>query len=237
MSPWGVAGILLVALLVAYVAVRAVGNGVSSEQKNLVMQSGTTFIDEEDAVIKQSPRVAFLGSSYAEGVGTDHVSKAFVVLASQELGWSPYQFTVGGSGYSGPPGRSYGDRLDEVIESNPTHVVVTGSRNDADATAGVVEQKAAELYKRVREELPEATLIVVGPMWHNLQPSADVLRVNDEVRSAAEKADAVFLDALDVPWLDGSPELLAPDGLHPSEEGHARMADQFVREIQKAGVE
>lgn len=228
--------IAVVALLGTGAAAKAIDQSWSTSDSSLASSAWGDSALNNDVVFEKQPRVAFLGDSYTQGAGTDNGSKAFVMVAARKLRWSGRQFAVGGSGYSGPPGRSYGERLQHVIDFRPDYVVVSGSRNDTRVGPGVVHAEAVTLFQRIREQLPAAQLIVVGPIWVDQSPPTEILRLNSEVRSAAEGADAVFIDALDPSWMDGSAELIADDDIHPTERGHDRLAERFVDEVVAAKI-
>jgi acyl-CoA thioesterase-1 len=234
-TPWAWAATVLLVLGLTGGAARIIEGSWRVSAAEAISQS-TAPPTPDDKVFAQRPRAAFVGDSYVQGNGTDDASKAFVMVAARQLEWSGQQFAVGGSGYSGPPESSYVDRVESIIAYNPTHIIISGSRNDAQADPGVVEQNATGMYRRLQEELPETKVVVIGPIWVDDNPPEDIVRVNNEVRSAAEAEGILFIDALAPAWLDGSDELIAEDGVYPTEKGHEELARHLVEELKNAGI-
>jgi lysophospholipase L1-like esterase len=176
--------------------------------------------------------VTFLGDSYVAGTGTDNASKSFARVAARMLGWDPVDvFALGGSGYAGPPESNYGSRVANVIAVHPDVVVVSGSRNDAGQTVAAREA-ANQVLGTIRAALPDAYLIVVGPIWTSSDVPNDIRQLNTAIRDAANANNAVFLDALDPqPWLSGAPGQIAEDGIHPTEVGHQVLAEAFANAV------
>jgi lysophospholipase L1-like esterase len=177
----------------------------------------------------QQLSVAFLGDSYVAGTGTDSASKSFARVASRTLGWAPVDvFAVGGTGYATPPETNYMSRVSGVISVHPDIVVVSGSRNDMGATTAVAAN-ARSVFTAIKAGLPDARLLVIGPMWTSDDIPQQIRDLNEVLRQAAQESGAVFFDALaPTSWLPGDPGEIAPDGVHPTELGHQIIARAFV---------
>jgi lysophospholipase L1-like esterase len=89
-----------------------------------------------------------------------------------------------------------------------------------------VRQDAVATYALIAAAAPEAELLVIGPEWPRQEPTAALYTLRDALASAAGDADATFVDASG--WLLGRPELIASDGLHLNEAGHAVFAAQIA---------
>jgi lysophospholipase L1-like esterase len=174
--------------------------------------------------------VAFLGDSYAAGTGTDSATKGFARVAARNLGWAPVDvFAVGGTGYATAPETNYMSRASGVISVDPDIVVVNGTRNDAGVAPGAVAAAARSLYTTIKAGLPEADLLVIGPIWTSNAIPPNVMALNEALRQAATESGAVYYDALaPSSWLPGDPGQISPDGVHPTEAGHQIIARAFA---------
>ncbi len=186
---------------------------------------------------QSSPVAAFLGDSYTAGEGADGPGDSFTALAARDLGWVYEPFAIGGTGYVQPsPDLTYGSRVDAVIAAHPDVVVIAGTRNDLGADPAEVRSAAADVFSRLRAGLPQAEIVVVGPIWTSRSVPADVSALDAAVGDAARAAELPYISALSDPWLDGSPELIAPDGIHPTQLGHEVLSRRLVEALQKDGL-
>ena len=185
-----------------------------------------------------SPKVAaFLGDSYAAGDGADNPSDSFTAIAARELGWTYEPFAIGGTGYVEPsPDLTYGARVDAIIAANPDIVIVSGTRNDMQADPAAVRQAAFKVLTRLHAALPDATIAVIGPIWTSATIPDSITKLDQAVATAARAADVTFISAITNPWLNGSTQLLAPDGIHPSELGHQVLARHLVDSLRRTKI-
>ena len=181
------------------------------------------------------PYAIFLGDSYTEGASEGgNGSKNYAAVLSARMGWDHKRDGIGGTGYAVAP--TYGDRVDAIVEDKPDVVVALGSLNDSNA--GAVRTEAAKALRRLRDGLPRARLIVVGAPWVNGNPPPTLRAVNDAVRDAAQATPrTVFIDPVRGRWFAGPDDrLIGEDGVHPTDEGHAYMADKIFNALRRAGV-
>ena len=112
---------------------------------------------------------------------------------------------------------------DSIVTSDANVVVIAGSRDDMVAEPRDVLAAAAQTYATVHQTAPGAVLLVVGPSWIDDNPPPRLLQTRDAVKAAAQAAGAIFIDPLGDHWFS-EPGLVAPDGIHPTDEGHHKMA-------------
>jgi lysophospholipase L1-like esterase len=55
-----------------------------------------------------------------------------------------------------------------------------------------------------------------------------VLQIRDILDTAALAAGAAFVDPLTERWFVGMPDLIGADGVHPTDAGHAYLADKIA---------
>ncbi len=75
-------------------------------------------------------------------------------------------------------------------------------------------------------------MVVVGPLWMGDAPRW-AYDVRNAVARAAQRAGVPFLDPLGMRW---GRELTLPDGVHPTGEGHARIARWLVASLREHGA-
>jgi len=193
--------------------------------------TGTTAAETGGAGLQ----VAVLGGSYvaAEGTGT-----AWPELLGTQEGWEVTSFAVDGSGFvvEAEPGSTLGARVDEVVAAEPDVVVVAGGRDDVRQAPSVVQPAALDVVTRLRSELPEATVLVVGVLWAG-QPVGYLTTIDNALRGVAAEAGVPFADARGEAWLDAGDEALTtPDAGGLTAAGHQLVADRVGAALRAAGV-
>lgn len=227
--------VVLLALVVGVFVFRPVGD--ESVRSGVDVAPG---IERDD----QPQSALFIGDSYTRGAGASDVRNAWPEVASDALGWVPQIVAAGGTGYvtsltGDPAERGCGaDRcpnfLTQVKEAAdryaPDVVVLAGGRNDlgksgVGETAGVVIATALSRF-------PQAEIIVVLPVWDDDVPPEAYGDLRSAVTAAAKSAGVTTLDIGEP--LAGKPGLLASDGVHPNDAGHAALAEAFVESYRTA---
>ncbi len=113
-------------------------------------------------------------------------------------------------------------------------VVVVGSRDDGPGVADQVAAAGNALLADLGERAPEAGLVVVGPIWPEDPAPAGARNNRDVLRAAAESAGATFVDPIEEAWFVEEPALLGADGVYPTDEGHAYLADRIEPAVRSA---
>lgn len=225
---------------------------------------GGLFIPASASVLAASTpsptRFAVIGDSFVWGAGIAAAAQnslGFVQSLSRLLAWpQTINLGVGGSGYTvaGSGGGKYADaaRMTALTTFNPDVILVTGSQNDRDAAAGLIQSEAAALFSAIKAALPSSK-IVASSMLFPAEPTAarngfDIPRrnaIDAEIRAAATAASVPFIDAstwfngtgrVGSPMGDGNADLFRTslDWNHPSEAGHNYLARRFAPEIRRA---
>jgi len=179
--------------------------------------------------------VAILGDSYSIPNTTgDH----WPALLAFDRRWYLADFASGGTGYvqgNAEKGKlPFGAKIDQVVAVNPEVVIIAGGRNDVSYPLEV-RDATRELYAQLRDRLPDAKVVVIGPIMDNRPPSETAVNVNDRIRSAAEQYKLPFIDALTENWLS-DPTLLKEDGMHPTPAGQRLMFDKISEHLHSLGL-
>ncbi|MFD2092762.1 SGNH/GDSL hydrolase family protein [Blastococcus deserti] len=177
------------------------------------------------------------GDGYAVGNELGGLDSAgWPALVAQRIGAELVLTAVPRAGYAsvGVSGEIYLDLVERSPAGDATVTVLFGSRNDADEDLALVQSNAAQAIAAIRQGAPGTTLVVVGPAWSDADVPAAALAVRDAVRAAAEAGGATFVDPLADGWFAQRPELIASDGISPTDGGHVYLADLLAPVLQKA---
>lgn len=173
-----------------------------------------------------APVMVVFGDSYAgSGYGGDTYN-GWPATVGRALGAEVVNDAVSGSGY-----RLHGNHstFPYAATTHPVRsadvVVIWGSLNDWEQDAEAVRQSAVVTYAAVRS-WTDAPILAIGPQWPNANRPPGLLAVRDALSSAAAASQGVtWVDAS--AWFDGRPELIGPDGWHPTLAGQAYLADKI----------
>jgi lysophospholipase L1-like esterase len=185
------------------------------------------------------PLVAFYGDSYTLGTGASDASKRWSTVVSAERGWREFNPSVNGLGFvNNRTSFEGGDLPGLVIDADPDVVVVTMGLNDSfsyDARADEVHEQIDDDLDRIDEALPDARLVVVEPFWYTDERPESVDVIGGWVHDAAVDVGADWVPGASR-WLEGHPEWMAADGLHPNDDGYAELARRMDRELTAIGL-
>ncbi len=191
----------------------------------------------ETVPLSASPnRVAVIGDSYTSGYedtgrgAANWTERAWQTLAGRGVYVRADVGAEGGAGYAvrGNRGGLFGDLTARVVQPDDALVVFFGSRNDKDVEPGELTRLVADTLGLARRITPGARMLVIGPPWPTDDVPGNVWRIRDILGEQARAVGAEFVDPLAERWFVGRPELIGPDGVHPTDAGHAYMADKIV---------
>jgi lysophospholipase L1-like esterase len=182
----------------------------------------------------------FLGDSYTEGWGASDPSRRWSALVADEADWVEVNRGQGGTGFVTTAGAgtcrmtecpTYVDRVRDVVDVRPDIVVIAGGQNDImalDSDPESVRAAVVTTYEEIREGLPQARIIAVGPSM--AQPGNELIEKMDGwVQAAAESVGADYVSLIDPVTI--KPEMVSEDGVHVNDEGHRAIADRVLRGI------
>jgi lysophospholipase L1-like esterase len=183
-------------------------------------------------------KVAFIGDSYTGGSDMGgNGDQNYTRIIAHEMGWEVVNNSAGGTGYvkDNSNARPFeAQQLATVVAARPDIVVVVGSRNDIDVPPQEITDAASHLYRSIHDQLPDAKLLVVGPIWPGDAPPA-MNSIRTAVLRAAEEENASVVDPIADHWLnDGTPGLIGSDGVHPNDAGHRYIAERMLVVLQRS---
>ena len=183
---------------------------------------------------------AFYGDSYTRGTGASSPERRWSSIVADERGWYEFNPSVDGLGYLINRDLSGVDLVDLIVdlEPRPDVVIVTMGLNDSFLTASDSDELEAAIgddLERFRDELPDARLVVVEPFWYTAERPRSLEQIIDWVEQAADRVGADHIDGASR-WLEGHPEWIAADGIHPNDEGYAEIARRMDEELDRLGL-
>jgi len=188
---------------------------------------------------EDAPRVAFYGDSYTLGTGASDPSLRWSSIICAERGWQEFNPSVNGLGFvNNRATDGEGDLPALVIANDPGIVFITMGLNDNfsyDRAANQIRLRITEDFTRLATALPDARFIVVEPFWYTDRRPESVEVIIGWVRDAAAAIGADYIPGASH-WIEGHPEWMASDGLHPNDAGYAAMATRMDAELTKLGL-
>jgi lysophospholipase L1-like esterase len=188
-------------------------------------------------------RIVVIGDSYTGGSdagGYGDANWAALVwkdLAADQLPVTPEVSGQGGSGYvqRGVAKTILGEEAARLVRPDDNVVVFFGGMNDGLVPPEDVTSAARAAFQGVRATAPNAVLLVIGPVWPHADQPPPVLRLRDAIRDAALDAGAVFVDPIAEGWFTNTPPgFIGLDNVHPTDAGHAYLAQQIEPHIRAA---
>jgi lysophospholipase L1-like esterase len=183
--------------------------------------------------------VAFYGDSYTLGTGASDPALRWSTLISVSRGWNEVNPSVNGLGFVNNRSSGAGtDLVQQIIDADPDIVIVTMGLNDnflMPAAADEIKKAISDDFDSLESALPEARVIVVEPFWYTDARPASVDQMSGWVEAGAEAINADHIAGASR-WLEGHPEWIGSDGLHPSDAGYAQIAERMDAELEVLGL-
>jgi lysophospholipase L1-like esterase len=195
-------------------------------------------VEEPTVIDPDAPLVAFYGDSYTRGTGASDPSLRWSTVICNDRGWNEFNPSWNGLGFVNNRSGAV-DLPDQIIDVQPDIVFITMGLNDNFAYGHVPDDEILaridDDFHRLNTEIPGVRLIVVEPFWYTDERPESVEIIIGWVRDAAERYDADWIpDASH--WIEGHPEWMAPDGLHPNDDGYAEIARQMDAALTELGL-
>ncbi|WP_307856777.1 Rv0518 family GDSL lipase [Mycolicibacter acidiphilus] len=180
--------------------------------------------------------VAVIGDSYTAGFENtgrgpaNWTEQAWRTLARRGMPISADVAAEGGAGYGvrGNHGSLFSDLAARAVQPDDALVVFFGSRNDQDVDPGQLTANVVDTLGLARRVAPSARLLVIGPPWPTADVPPSVLWIRDMLSAQAIAAGGEFVDPLAARWFVDRPELIGPDGVHPTDAGQTYMAEKIA---------
>jgi lysophospholipase L1-like esterase len=182
----------------------------------------------------------FLGDSFTSGwQGAGVGPHGWPQIVGRERGWRVVNLAVPGTGFLNPgwAGQPVGSLVGSAVARHPAVIVIAAGHNDSRWSPAATERAADLVIARLHRALPDAVLVVVGPIWQDGTPPLRCLALRGHLRRTAASIDAVFVDPIAERWFAGSRHrMIRADGIHPDDAGHRWIASRVLAAIARTGV-
>jgi lysophospholipase L1-like esterase len=200
---------------------------------------------------QKSCAAAIIGDSYTEGAGATDWAAGYAYLLAAAERWRPVVIDgISGAGYvkTGSARRPYtiAKAIPDAVRCRARVVLVVAGRNDAGfAQPQAVERAARSDLQELRERLPRARIVVVGPIWQSTPVPMNVIATRNAVYSAAATIAGVsWIDPIAERWFTGSviagtpnaSGFINPDGVHPNDAGHRHIEMLLFDDLYRLGI-
>jgi acyl-CoA thioesterase I len=175
----------------------------------------------DDAVI------LFLGTSLTEGYGLPDPAEAYPGLIQEQIERTNLPFRVVNAGVAGETSAGGLARLAWVLRQKPRILVVELGANDGlrGLPVEAMEENLRAVVRESRERVPGIEVVLLEmEAPPNLGPA--YTRAFREVYRSVSRAEGTALVPFFLDGIAGVRHMNQADGIHPTSEGHARMADR-----------
>jgi acyl-CoA thioesterase-1 len=177
------------------------------------------------AEVALGPKVVFLGDSLSAGAHLG-AEQAFPAVLHQKLVAQGIPFQLANAGVSGDTSAGGLRRVDWILRAKPAFVVVELGANDGlrGLPLAGIEQNLRAIIAKIKAYGARVMLLGI-----RLPPSvgADYTRDFEAIYARIAADSQVAFVPFFMEGVAGVPELNLPDGLHPTAEGHARIAEKL----------
>jgi acyl-CoA thioesterase-1 len=183
------------------------------------------------AGVPARPRVVFLGTSLTAGLGLDPDS-AYPALVARKADSAGTPLTAVNAGVSGETSAGALRRVDWVLSEPADVVVIETGANDGlrGQSPDSLRANLERIIARTRALQPRAQVALVQMEAPRNFGAGYTARFHD-VYPAVARSTGVTLFPFLLDGVAGVPRLNQPDGVHPTEEGARRVADNVWRAL------
>lgn len=175
-------------------------------------------------------RVLFLGDSLTDGYGIDH-DKAFPKLVETILNKKGKKLVAINAGEPGATSASGPVRLNRFLTQPPDVLFLALGANDGlrGVAIGDTEKNLAKTIKLAKKNKMRVLLAGIKiPTNYGKQTNQ---RMDEMFLRLSKKYQVKLLPFL-LEGVGGVPSLNQPDGIHPNEKGHEKVADLVARSLE-----
>ncbi|WNB90953.1 SGNH/GDSL hydrolase family protein [Bacillus sp. NEB1478] len=205
------------------------------------------FIGKESNVRKPADhkkKLVVMGHSYAEGYGSDNIAlKSFTGMLSEKLGVESINQAVSKTdlNVSVPASRKNSglDRLQkDVIDLKPDYVLLVYGYNASSRDLEQYQIDYTTFLTTLQKSLPDTKVFASGIPSVSHYSEEDLAPKNTAIKKACESvSNCTYIDMANK-WNETNyTKYISSDGVHPSEEGHAFLAEEYAKAIRAADPE
>jgi acyl-CoA thioesterase-1 len=178
-----------------------------------------------------APLVAFLGDSIAAGLHLD-ASAAFPSALQRRLARAGRPFRLVNAGVSGDTSAGGLRRVDWILSQKPAVLVLELGGNDALRGQGVSDT-LGNLRAIVRKAKDAGAAVLLCGVRVPTSLGVEYSTAFDALYPALAREEGVELAPYFMEGVGGVPEMNLEDGLHPTVEGHERIAANLAPHLER----
>lgn len=190
--------------------------------------------------VPAEPRLYIMGDSFTQGYGAEPQTQGWAYRVADELGWDHRIDGVGGSGWTSPGGTvgTLVDRVHALAVSRsyvPNVVILQGGLNDFDADRDAIQSAIAQAVTELRSAFPGVQIVLFGPVRGWIAGLGGIESIASWTCYEAYVLQVPCINPMYEHWVTETnpPGFAAADGAHPTTEGHAYLAVQFLDHFRK----
>ncbi|MBD0864079.1 hypothetical protein IA539_23220 [Gordonia sp. zg691] len=197
----------------------------------------------------ESVTILVVGDSFTEGTayggkGSSNWTRiAQSRLSGERLNACPVLLRVsgrGGAGYltAGVRHTTFVSEAERLLTRDVSAIVVVGSGNDLSHPLRQYRTAVNGTIRAIKKARPQIPVVIVGLSWIHDQPVAGEYRdANAVLAGAAKRNGATFVDPITAGWYSASHDhsIVGSDLRHPTDEGHAIIADRMTPILENLG--
>jgi lysophospholipase L1-like esterase len=228
--------VVVVAAAVAVVALSGylLANWPPKPEASPLSSPPSATADTPSPAAAAGDKVVVLGDSVS-AASTDSKGPEWPQLVGDALRWKVSTDAVDDSGYvSSGAGKPFTRRVSAVVDQSPDVVVVAGGIGDIGVhpTQQIVDA-ADQVIGRLKKELPKSTVVLISP-FSNGEPGPLTTETSAGLEKVAQAHGVPYVDA--TRWLTPSRGLFGADGVHPTDQGQEKLAQQMEQALTQLGI-
>lgn len=221
-------GIVACALLI----VSIMGGALAYASLNTPADAYVRPAPSPTATVEEAPAVAVLGDSFVVGTGSTNNSNGWVPRADSLLAANVTGYGEIGTGFVNPgTGQPYGERITDVLATNPDYLVVQATLNDTGSPTADVVANAGSVFDTIAATSPDLPVALVGPIFLWTEDQPDILRLREGLAAFAAERGIAYIDPTG--WItdETAPDLIGEDDIHPTDAGYQVIAERMNEAI------
>lgn len=179
----------------------------------------------DSVVPSDRPVVVFLGTSLTAGLGLERAADTYVSVLEHMADSAGVPFRAVNAGVSGETSAGGLRRLDWVLRNDVDVLLVELGANDGlrGQSPAAMQENLTQIIRQARSRHPEVRVILAG-MEAPPNLGAAYTAGFRAVFPAVAESEATYLIPFLLDGVAGVPELNQSDRIHPTAEGHRRIA-------------
>lgn len=179
----------------------------------------------ETAETTAAKKIVFFGDSLTAGYGLDDINEAFPGLIQDKIKALGLDYSIVNSGVSGETTSGGKNRIDWVLNEEPTIFILELGANDGLRGVPLDQSKAnlQTIIDAVKSKYPETIIVLAGMQIPPNMGEAYTTEFKNMFPDLAKKNDLYLIPFL-LEDVGGIADLNQSDGIHPTKKGHKILA-------------